>query len=103
MSTSSNAGPLRPVRVGRRTPVIPASLQRTAQRPSAVSNVTIDVVGRFITLHNPFEEPLVAPRFNRASTAVQPPFACTLAQVSFNVSVRLKTSASGRDSASGVK
>ena len=48
-------GPGRPVRVGRSTPLTPASVQRTADLPSAVSKVTIDVVGSFIDRLNPVE------------------------------------------------
>ena len=41
---ASWAGPASEREPGSSTPVIPASLQRTPQRPSAVSNVAIEIV-----------------------------------------------------------
>ena len=45
---------------GRSTPLIPASVQRTAQRPSAVSKVIIDVVIACIGIWNPAAASMVA-------------------------------------------
>ena len=42
---ASNVGPGRGGRWGRRTRLMPASVHRTAQRPRAVSKVTVEVIG----------------------------------------------------------
>lgn len=64
---SSTAGPGRPAGTGSSTPVIPVSPQRTAQRPSMVSKVTIGGVVVIVSIigENPPRGPAVARRRHR--------------------------------------
>ena len=58
-SSSSALGPGLPGEPGRRTPEIPVSVQRTAQRPSDVSKVTDANVTVLIIVRNPIDGPTV--------------------------------------------
>jgi hypothetical protein len=66
------------------------------RRPSA----TIEMLRRLSNSHEPVRS---LSMFDAHRSTCSQPFACTLAQVSLSVSVRLNTSASGRESVSGAK